>query len=75
MLYCDVKVLHYGVTVLHCGVIVLQCFETLHHSGVTVLKVESQYCTVVSQCSTVVLLGYIVVSQYSIVVSQCSTVV
>ena len=43
---------------------------------------ESQYCTVVSQCSTVVLLGYIVVSQCStvvlfgyIVVSPCSTVV
>ena len=41
----------------------LQCYETVLLGGVTVLTVESQFCTVVSQCSTVVLLYSILVSQ------------
>ena len=53
----------------------LYCDVTLLHSVVTMLIVESQFCTVVSQCSTVVLLGSIVVSQCSTVVSLFSTVV
>ena len=41
----------------------LQCYETVLLGGVTVLTVESHFCTVVSQCSTVVLLYSILVSQ------------